>query len=104
MHIKFNIENFHCEIIGTWPERSNYSEKKNGVHMYRIKPDETRSVLILLSSMHIHIWEPEGRKGVIFNLDFTTTLLIWIFSSTYLLIMSQVSTGYHAFLLSPTTE
>lgn len=82
MHIKFNGENFLCEIIGTWPVRSNHSEKRNGVHMCQIKPDETRNVLILLSGMHIHIWEPEGRKDVIFNLDFAITLLIWIFSST----------------------
>lgn len=51
--------------------------------MCQIKPNETRNVLVLLLSTHIHIWEPEGRKGVIFNLDFATTLLIWIFSSTY---------------------
>lgn len=57
--------------------------REMGIHMCQIKPDETRNVLILLSSMHIHIWEPERRKGVIFNLDYATTLLIWIFSSTY---------------------
>lgn len=53
--------------------------------MCQIKPDETGDVLILLSSTHTHICDPERRRGVIFNLDFVTTLpfLIWIFSSTY---------------------
>lgn len=42
-------------------QRSNHTEKRNCVHMCQIKPDETRDVLIPLSSVHIHTWEPEGR-------------------------------------------
>ena len=66
-------------------QRNNHIEKRNSVYMCQIKPDETRDVLIPLSSVHTHTWEPEGRKAVIFNLGFATTFpfLIWIFSSTY---------------------
>lgn len=73
-------------------QRSHYTKRINCTHMCQIKPDETRDVLIPQSTTHIHTWDPEGRKGVIFNLDFATTLpfLIWIF---FLVIMGQVSTG-----------
>lgn len=66
-------------------QRSSHTEKRNCVHMCQIRPDETRDVLIALSSVHIHTWEPVGKKGVIFNLGFATTFpfLIWIFLSTY---------------------
>lgn len=66
-------------------QRSNQIQTKNCIHVCQIKPDETKDVLILLSSMHSYTWESEWRKGVIFNLDFAITLpfLIWLFFSTY---------------------
>lgn len=73
-------------------QRGHCPKRINCTHMCQIKPNENRDVLILQSTTHIHTWDPEGRKGVIFNLDFATTLpfLIWIF---FLVITGQVSTG-----------
>lgn len=66
-------------------QRSNHFEKRNCVHTCYIKLDETRDVLIPLSSTYIHTWEPEWCKRIIFNLDFEEILpfLIWMLSSTY---------------------